>query len=656
MTLIKSILIANRGEIACRIIKTCKKLGIRSIAVYSDADQHAPHVKQADTAVHLGASSANESYLNQDKIIAAAKQTQATAIHPGYGFLAENPVFAQRCLDEGLIFIGPQPLAIAMMGSKSQAKKLMKQRGVPVIEGYQGEDQREETLCLEAQQLGFPILLKAAAGGGGKGMRIVEKEEELKSAIAAAKRESKSSFGNDELIIEKYFPEVRHIEFQIFGDTQGNIIHLLERECSIQRRHQKVIEESPSPALSPELREEMGKAAVNAAKALSYTNAGTVEFILAPDQQFYFLEINTRLQVEHPVTELITGFDLVEWQIQIAEGQTLSVKQEDIQAHGYAVECRLYAEDPNHNFLPATGQLYAWEYPEVEGIRMDTGIETGSEISIYYDPMIAKIIAHGANRQVTHRKMAYFLSHLKCLGLTTNQALLINLFNNSAINLGNYNTNFLSENPNFLSETLTNYQEHQACLAVLFHRWNAREQQRKLLANIPSGWRNNRYQAQNETFIINGLEFTVQYQQLQNQFQCTINEDDYRVVYHPISDKKLGLSINGVRNEFFIVANAQEYFVHHESHPAITVQVKDRYPVKEAEKIAGGYLTPMPGEVLKVLVDVGEEVVEGKGLITLSSMKMENTICAEQAGVVEEIFVADGQHVEAGVLLLKLES
>ena len=425
---ITAILIANRGEIASRVIRTCRKMGIKAIAVYSEADRHAPFVAQADEAVFLGGSAPSESYLDVEKIIGAAKRTGADAIHPGYGFLSENAAFAERCAREGIAFIGPHPEAIRAMGSKSEAKSLMKQAGVPVVPGYQGEDQSNERLVKEATSMGFPVLLKAAAGGGGKGMRIVHEAAGVQAAIDAAKREAKSAFGDDELIVEKYIASGRHIEFQIFGDQHGNAIHLLERECTIQRRYQKVIEESPSPVMGDDLRARMGEVAVNAAKALRYDNAGTVEFIYDDKTgEFYFLEVNTRLQVEHPVTEEVTGLDLVQLQIKSAQGIPLRVKQDEVKGRGYAIECRLYAEDASNDFMPVTGTVERFSWPEVDGLRVETAIESGSAITVHYDPMIAKLVVWGDDRTTAQRRMAYVLRHLVCLGTTTNQALLLEL-------------------------------------------------------------------------------------------------------------------------------------------------------------------------------------------------------------------------------------
>ncbi|MEM6963308.1 MAG: biotin carboxylase N-terminal domain-containing protein [Bacteroidota bacterium] len=461
MKKINSILVANRGEIASRIFRTCKKMGITCVAVYSEADKNAPFVRQADIAIHIGDPEPAKSYLDQDKIIHAAKRVDADAIHPGYGFLSENTSFAQRCKDEGIIFIGPNPQAIESMGSKSQAKTLMEKSGVPTIPGYKGKDQSEETLKAEALRVGFPLLLKATAGGGGKGMRIVHQESELGSAIASSKREALNAFGDDEMLIEKYIESGRHIEFQIFGDQHGNVIHLLERECSIQRRYQKVIEESPSPIMTAALRNKMGEAAVLAAKALNYDNAGTVEFIYDDKTgDFYFLEVNTRLQVEHPVTEAITGLDLVQMQIESAEGMPLQIAQEEVIGNGYAIEARLYAEDATNNFTPVTGTVHRFQFPHIEGLRMESAVESGSEISIFYDPMIAKIIVWEKDRASAHGKLSYVLRNLICQGTVTNQAFLQTLLQNEDFKKGNYDTHFIDDKIN-LSEIhqLTEFQK-----------------------------------------------------------------------------------------------------------------------------------------------------------------------------------------------------
>ncbi len=656
---INSILIANRGEIASRIIRTCKKMGIRSVAIYSDADRGTPYTREADQAVHIGGNELATSYLDQDKIIALAKKVGVDGVHPGFGFLSENAGFAKKVQDAGLIFIGPRPEAIDAMGSKSKAKDIMRQHEVPVIPGYQGDDQSIETLSAEALKIGFPVLLKAAAGGGGKGMRIVEAEKELKASIEGAKREGLSSFGNDELIIEKYFPTSRHIEFQIFGDQHGNAIHVLERECSIQRRYQKIIEESPSPALSDELRNEMGAAAVRAAKSLNYDNAGTVEFILSDKNEFFFLEVNTRLQVEHPVTEEITGLDLVQMQIEVAEGRPLSVSQEDIKGNGYAIECRLYAEDADNNFMPATGKILKWQVPHIDGLRIETGVESGSVISTHYDPMISKLITHGKDRAEGQRKMSAALANLNCLGLTTNQDFLKAILANADFQAGKYDTHFLQKQFTYKKEQPQRAVELAALAASAFDKAE-RDNQRTLLQNMPSGWRNNFYQPHQETFLNGEEEILVKYHN--SSYTIVIASEakqspanDHEVQVAQISGDEILLELNGIQERFTVVRNAKNYFIQHAQNGTVNLTRKERFPLKEAEKVKGGYISPMPGKVIKVLVEPGQEVKSGDGLLVLLSMKMENTICADEDGTVEDVYVSVEEDLEAGKLLLKMK-
>jgi acetyl-CoA carboxylase biotin carboxylase subunit len=647
---INTILTANRGEIASRIIRTCKKMGIRSVAIYSDADRGTPYTREADQAVHIGGHELATSYLDQEKIIATAKKVGADAIHPGFGFLSENAGFAQKVKDAGLIFIGPNPNAIDAMGSKSKAKDIMRKHEVPVIPGYQGDDQSIETLSAEAVKIGFPVLLKAAAGGGGKGMRIVEAEKELKASIDAAKREAASAFGEDELIIEKYFPSSRHIEFQIFGDKHGNAIHVLERECSIQRRYQKIIEESPSPALSDVLRSEMGEAAVRAARSLSYDNAGTVEFILSDKNEFFFLEVNTRLQVEHPVTEEITGLDLVQMQIEVAEGRPLSMAQEDIKGNGYAIECRLYAEDAANNFMPATGMILKWSTPEIDGLRIETGVESGSVISTHYDPMIAKLITHGKDRAEGQRKMSAALSNLNCLGLTTNQDFLKAILANADFQAGKYDTHFLQKQFSYEKAQSQEAIEMAAIAASAFDKAE-RDGKRTILQNVPSGWRNNFYQPQQETFLNDDAEVLIKY----NATQYSIGSNEFEVNVQEISGDEILMELNGIQERFTVVKSGNDYFIQHAKNGTVNLTRKERFPLKEAEKVKGGYISPMPGKVIKVLVEPGKEVKSGDGLLVLLSMKMENTICADEDGTVEEIYVTEEEDLEAGKLLLKMK-
>ena len=648
---IHTILIANRGEITCRIIRTCQQLGIRSVAVFSDADRFSPHVKMADTAVFIGASEVRESYLHMDKIIDAAMRSGANAIHPGYGFLSENAVFAQRVVDEGLIWIGPNANAIEQMGSKSNAKTIAIEHDVPVIPGYKGADQSEEKLSGQAETIGYPILLKAAAGGGGKGMRIVYQTSELLEHIRGAKREALNAFGNDELLIEKYFPSARHIEMQIFGDKHGNAIHLLERECTVQRRYQKIFEESPSPILSDELRKKMGDASIRLAKALSYDNAGTVEFIYH-NNEFYFLEVNTRLQVEHPVTESITGLDLVEMQIRAAEGYALNIQQEDIKANGYALECRLYAEDAANNFLPASGKIAEWIPFENEGLRYDSGVENGSEISIYYDPMISKIIAHGKDRNSVIKQMEYALRKTVCSGLTTNQAFLIDVLNDENFQQGNYDTHFIEKT--FTSTHALNEKNivHATMAAAVF-KCLADQLQRTVLTSFPFGWRNNFYQKQSITFIHDKQEINLLYKSDNGSFEIDINGATYIAVPAFKAKNEIHMEINGILEKFRISNVTDTYYVHHFNHPQVIFSLKNRFPETNREDEKNGYISPMPASVVKVLVQKGDEVKNGQSLVILSSMKMENTIAAGEDGTIEEIYITEGENIEAGRLLLQ---
>jgi acetyl-CoA carboxylase, biotin carboxylase subunit len=437
------ILIANRGEIAVRIMATCREMGIRTVAVYSEADRDALHVLEADQAVLLGPSEPSESYLNMDRIIAAAKSTGAQAIHPGYGFLAENALFAERCEEAGVVFIGPPAKAIRDLGDKTVARRTMQGSGVPVIPGMMKPEEDTATLVLEAQKIGYPVLIKAAGGGGGKGMRVVRSPEEFKDSCVAASREAKSAFGNGDIYLEKYIEQPRHVEFQILADSYGNVVHLLERECSIQRRHQKIIEETPSPVLTPELRDAMGRAAVAAAKASGYVNAGTVEFLLDTDGSFYFLEVNTRLQVEHPITEMITGIDLVRQQIEIAAGMPLELSQDDIVGRGHAIECRIYAEDPLSAFMPSPGKIHFVKEPRGPGIRNDTGVYSGFTVPMEYDPILAKLIVHASSRQACMERMIRALHDYVILGVLTPIPFLIDVLETEAFAKGDTYTDFI---------------------------------------------------------------------------------------------------------------------------------------------------------------------------------------------------------------------
>jgi 3-methylcrotonyl-CoA carboxylase alpha subunit len=654
---ISCLLIANRGEIARRIIRTCKKSGIKSLVIYSEADANMPFVQEADIAILLEGKTLGETYLNQDKIIEAATMASADAIHPGYGFLSENAAFAQKVLDVGLIWVGPNPHAIEQMGLKANAKEIAISAGVPVIPGYSGENQSVDFLYQKGLEIGFPLLLKASAGGGGKGMRIVHDAQFLKDAIAAAGREAEKSFGNPSLLIERYFPSARHIEIQVLGDKHGNLIHIFERECTLQRRYQKIIEESPSPILTKEIRDDIANAALNLCRNIGYDNAGTVEFIYTENEGFYFLEVNTRLQVEHPVTEAVSGLDLVQLQISIAEADILPIKQEDLIQNGYALECRLYAENPTNNFLPATGKILDWHAPESSGIRIDSAIENEAEIGILYDPMIAKIISFDKDRFSAIRKMSYFLKKLRCQGLQSNQLFLIKLMEDPHFINGDYDTHFIAEKfP--LEQELTIPRQHllEAAFALLLFRINRRFEEKKY-PQIPSGWRNNFYGLQKETFYVSGEVFELNYHQISNNtFQVLSDAKEYRLTSKIIKGNEIRILLNNCEQSFFVIAsNDQKYFVHHPESASLEVSVAARYPEKKQEKIKGAYESPMPGEILKILVSPGQIVEEGEPLMILVSMKMENTISAALAGTVKELYVKESELVPASKLLLSIE-
>lgn len=659
---ITKLLVANRGEIAIRIFKTCRKMGIATVAVFSDADEHALFVQHADEAVRIGGKQPGESYLVIDKIIEAAKITGANAIHPGYGFLSEKEHFAQRVIDEGIIWVGPHPKAIAVMGSKIGAKKIMQEHGVPTIPGYQGDDQSESVIKSKAIEIGFPVLLKASAGGGGKGMRIVRQEKELERAIAEAKSESLSGFGDDTLLIEKYFDTSRHIEFQIFGDKHGNALHLFERECSIQRRYQKVVEESPSPFITAETRQKMGEAAVAACKAIQYDNAGTVEFIVAPDQSFYFLEVNTRLQVEHPVTEEVTGLDLVQLQIEVAQGNSIPFAQNDVKQTGHAIEVRLYAEDPANNFLPVSGKILDWIAPKADGLRYDTGIASGSEISTFYDPMIAKVIAKGQHRQEAIAKLQKALQELVVTGFTTNKNFLISILQNQDFRNGDFDTHFLDKKFNYQGDIFPQETLDNLTVALQHYRFLQRKNDRKLAKGVPSGWRNNFYQAQQEKYSYKGFEFPVSYKIFKDYLEISFAEKKFisrfcsQFTAHSLPTTiDYCFEINGVRRNYFVSKNGNQYFVQSGSLGQIVLNSIDRFPNPESETVKGGYVAPMPGEVTSVLVKAGNKISSGDALLKMISMKMESTIEAHTDGEVEEVYVHDKQFVEAGTLLLKMK-
>jgi acetyl-CoA carboxylase biotin carboxylase subunit len=664
--MMRKILIANRGEIACRVMRTCRAMGIATVAVYSDADAKARHVREADEAVRIGESAASVSYLNIPALIAAAKRIGADAVHPGYGFLAERAGFATACRDAGIMFIGPSPEVIARMGDKSKARRLMSAAGVPVVPGYDDAGQSDNRLTAAAREIGFPLLVKAAAGGGGKGMRVVERERDLLEALAAARREAQSAFGDARLLLERLIRAARHIEFQIFGDAQGHIIHLGERECSIQRRHQKVIEETPSVALTPELRARMGAAAVTVGRQLGYINAGTVEFILEPDGQFYFLEVNTRLQVEHPVTELVTGLDLVRWQIQVAEGRPLPLAQEQIAFSGHAIEARVYAEDPAQGYLPATGTLALWREPHNPGVRVDAGVSTGDAISIYYDPLVAKISAHGVNRNEALRRLERALAHTTLFGVRNNIAYLRRVLLHPAFVAGETYTSFLERHAADLATPIAHEAEpttlEMAALACSF--------QRNADAAPLAGWRNNRNRPLIERFapleISSGSGYSPRNPPAEVQllprgdwdFTATILDEERAHTMSVSVVEQMGpdltLIVDGLRRRVTALeASRGEWWAQAGEGEAVVLRWLSPLPEPDARTRSGDSLAaPMPGQVIALLVAEGQRVKAGDPLVILEAMKMEHTVRAPHDGVVAAIHARPGTQVAASAVLL----
>jgi acetyl-CoA carboxylase biotin carboxylase subunit len=652
---IKKVLIANRGEIAIRVMRTCQSMGIYTVAIFSDADEHALFVKQADEAVRIGGYQPSESYLLMDTVIEAAKRTGADAIHPGYGFLSENATFATKCQEAGIIFIGPKPSAINALGDKKRSKQLVQKFNVPTVPGYDGDDQSTDNLAQQAEKVGFPLLLKASAGGGGKGMRIVRESKNLVKEIEAAKREAKSAFGDDTLLIERYFDDARHIEFQVFGDQHGNIIHLFERDCSIQRRYQKIIEESPSPALTPKLRAKMAEAAINAARSVAYDNAGTVEFILDKKGDFYFLEVNTRLQVEHPVTETVTGLDLVRLQIEVAEGKPFAFKQEDLIATGHAIECRLYAEDPYNNYLPVTGTIRHFLPYASEAMRYDTGVVSGSTIDVFYDPMIAKVIAKGNDRNDALRIMSNALRKTVLTGLTTNKAFLIEVLNDKGFADGDFDTRYLDQHPELTEPRIPNNQVLiESATAAALTAWLVRQTERTVMHSIPSGFRNSFYRGQVQSYTWKEELIKLEYRYHNQLFIVSVNEEKATVRIVSSTPEQLVLEWNGYRKRFTVSAGNNSTWVHHPEYGELKLKEVLRFQEAEIENVPGSYKAPMPGQVVQVLVKPGDLVKAGDGLLVINSMKMENTIEAFEDGTVEEVYVEANGFIEADTLLLKL--
>jgi propionyl-CoA carboxylase alpha chain len=670
---IRKILIANRGEIARRIMRTVRSLGMRSVAVFSDADEHAPHVKEADEAVRIGPAPSAESYLDVAKIVNAARSVGADAVHPGYGFLSERAELAQACIDAGLLFIGPTPQAIARMGSKIESKRIAQQAGVPVIEGFSAERLAHDEVVERATALGYPVLIKASAGGGGRGMRIVRSAEEMADALVSAEREARSAFGDGTLLVERYLEAPRHIEIQIFGDTHGNLIHLFERECSIQRRHQKVIEEAPSPAITPELRAEMGRAAVELGRAIGYTGAGTVELVLDRKGAFYFLEVNTRLQVEHPVTEAITGLDLVRLQIEIAQGKPLPVTQHDLTYSGHAIEVRLYAEDTARDFLPATGRVALYSEPDLPGLRIDSGVERGSEVSVHYDPMLAKVIAKGATREEARKTLIRGLRAFGIGGLTTNRDFLIRVLEHVAFAARDTHTHFIEQHSAALALDDAAQLDPLArthAIAATLHL----QAQRRAHApgptprSVPSGFRNNPWRKQEERFMAAGKPLAVRYRVLANgdielETDGFAKEQDAKPVVHArvleAAEDALVAEIDGIRRRYAIAHTRAEHahrVVVFAADLCLELERVPRFPPRTAAQVAGGCVAPMTGVVRKLAVAVGDRVRKGDLLLMLEAMKMEHRLLAHADGVVAVVRVREGQMVDPDDVLIVVEA
>jgi 3-methylcrotonyl-CoA carboxylase alpha subunit len=658
------ILIANRGEIACRVIKTARRLGIKTVAVFSDADRGARHVAMADEAVHIGGSPARESYLVVDKILDAARRTGAQAIHPGYGFLSENAGFAEACEKAGIVFIGPPPAAIRAMGSKSEAKKIMEKARVPLVPGYHGDDQSPELLAKEAARIGFPVLIKASAGGGGKGMRVVESAAKFADQLAGAKREAKASFADDHVLVEKYLTRPRHIEIQVFADSHGNCLYLFERDCSIQRRHQKVIEEAPAPDMDPARRKEMGEAAVAAAKAIGYVGAGTVEFIANQDGTFYFMEMNTRLQVEHPVTEMITGQDLVEWQLVVAAGGKMPLTQDQLSIDGHAVEVRLYAEDPNRNFLPSTGTLVHLRLPaENRHVRVDTGVREGDTVTPFYDPMIAKVIVHDRDRSSAMRRMAALMGETEVVGVATNAALLKALCSHPAFVGGEVDTGFIERHRDELFAKAGAADDRAFAVATLARiaEWTSTSNdpwdQKNGFRLLETGHDEVRWKdGEREIAVIvcRPRDGNLSLELPGGAVEASVRRsDDGRLAIRLGNDTFTAAVVRRAANDGGI-----DYTLFADG-GSQRLRLVDPLDVTQYEAVASGegsVRSPLPGKIIDLRVKPGDTVTRGQPLLVLEAMKMEHTLAAPADGKVKSVRYAVGEQVPEGAELVEFEA
>jgi propionyl-CoA carboxylase alpha chain len=653
---ISRLLVAGRGEIARRIMRTAREMGIATVAVYAGPDADAPFVREADQAVSLRGTTSQETYLDIEKVLEAARRSGADAVHPGYGFLAENAEFARAVVAAGLTWVGPRAEAIATMGDKLAAKKLMTKAGVPTLAAVEVAKGVTKAVRKRAGEAGYPLLVKAAAGGGGKGMRIVSAEADLAEAVAGARREAAGAFGDDTVFLERFLEGARHVEVQVFGDSHGNTVHCFERECSIQRRHQKIIEEAPSPAVDPELRRRLGEAAVEAARAVGYDNAGTVEFMLDKDGSFYFLEMNTRLQVEHPVTEEMTGLDLVREQIRVAEGETLSFRQDDLQMNGHAIEARIYAEDPANEFLPATGRLIAWRPDPALPARFESGVEAGSEVSPYFDPMLAKVIVHARDRTEAASRLANVLERLQLHGVASNRDFLVNVLRHDAFVAGDTTTDFIERHGPARERDVGEEQLRAGALAAALASQQASRAEARVLATIPSGWRNNPSAMQQVRYLHRDAEMLTQYLHKGDgtfAYDVAGHEGEARIVRY--EGGAIELEIDGVQHTLTVVSQGDEHWVQGAA-GEVRLTEAPRFPEPERERAAGGYLAPMPGRIVSVNVKPGQQVAAGEVLVIVEAMKMEHTITCAEDGTVKEVRVVAEEQVEAGHVLLVIDT
>ena len=648
---IRRLLIANRGEIVCRIARTARRLGITTIAVYSDADRNARHVRLADEAYHLGAAPAAESYLDIAKLLALAKRVGADAVHPGYGFLSENAAFAQACVEAGLAFIGPPAAAITAMGSKSASKAAMAAVGVPVAPGYHGAEQSIDRLRSEAERVGFPLIIKASAGGGGKGMQVVRSTADVAAAIESAQRLARTAFGDDRLLMERYFPKARHVEVQVFADSHGEVVTLFDRDCSVQRRHQKIIEEAPAPGLREEVRAAMSQAAITAARAVGYVGAGTVEFLVDEAQGFYFMEMNTRLQVEHPVTELITGVDLVEWQLRIAQGEGLPMRQEAITLHGAAVEARLYAEDPAHGYLPSVGRIAHLRWPSPSAaLRLDSGVDAGDEVSPFYDPLLGKVIAWGESRSEAGDRLRQALIELELVGVTTNRALLISVLGDAEFRGAAVATDFLELRGKHLAFGDPEATVQDYVLAALWHATRAIDP--AALWSDSSAWRLTASAGCAWRF---GERIVWLARQGAASFSARVAEQGFTVRLIERGADLLQVELSGQVLRLGALEIGRElHLFRREGQVVLRLAQTEDALQASSQKDEGSLVTPLPGTIVAVHVSTGQRVARGAALVTVEAMKMEHTLTAPTAGVVTRIPFALADRVAAGAVLVEL--